>query len=349
MNALRCFAVLLACCAIAAAAVPQLINYQGRVAVRSTNTNFNGTGNFKFALINGASGATLWSNNGSSVAGSEPTAAVSLDVSNGLYSVQLGDATLANMSAIPPSVFSNPDVRLRVWFSETSSNFQRLDPDQRVTSVGYAMQAETVKDGAITRSKIAEAAVGSAQIAGGAVGAAQIADGSVRSAELAAGAVTHDKIASTPYLSVDEIGQLHVKALSVDELGGQLSTFTLEGVNGTTSATGVTLVTAPELANGTTDTSTGTDKFKTFTPGARTVTTGTVRRPLTNDLAWRIWVNQIVEQDGTDYHRVVRLELGGGITVSLLECFPTEYRIEQGPNGTFYETLSFKADRYEGF
>ena len=95
-----------------AAQMSQLVNYQGRVAVG--NVNFNGSGSFKFALVNGAGTTTFWSNDGTSIAGSQPTNAVSLTVNSGLYSVLLGDTSLANMTAIPVSVWSNADVRLRV-------------------------------------------------------------------------------------------------------------------------------------------------------------------------------------------------------------------------------------------
>jgi hypothetical protein len=73
------------------AAVPQMLNQQGRISVNGIN--FEGTGYFKFALVNGAGTVTRWSNDGTSVAGSEPAAAVSLSVSKGLYSVLLGDTT----------------------------------------------------------------------------------------------------------------------------------------------------------------------------------------------------------------------------------------------------------------
>ena len=75
------------------AQVPQIINYQGRVAVRLGN--FNGTGQFKFALVNGTGTTTYWSNNGTSVNGSEPSAAVPLTVVQGLYSVLLGNTALS--------------------------------------------------------------------------------------------------------------------------------------------------------------------------------------------------------------------------------------------------------------
>lgn len=122
--------------------VPSLLNFQGKIAVGTTP--FTGTGAFKFALVDGAGAVTFWSNDATSVAGSEPTAAVSLPVNQGIYSVQLGDAALANMTAVPTSVFTNPDVRLRVWFNDGTTGSQRLLPDQRVASVGYAMNAGEV-------------------------------------------------------------------------------------------------------------------------------------------------------------------------------------------------------------
>ena len=121
------------------AQVPQIINYQGRALVGSTN--FNGTGQFKFALVNANGSTTFWSNDGTSSGGGEPTNAVSLGVSNGLYSVLLGDTAITNMTAIPPSVFNNSDVRLRVWFNDGTHGSQLLTPDQRIASVGYAVTA----------------------------------------------------------------------------------------------------------------------------------------------------------------------------------------------------------------
>jgi hypothetical protein len=85
----------------ALAALPQVLNHQGRIAVQGVN--FDGNGQFKFALVNADGSVTYWSNNGSSVAGSEPTAAVTLAVSRGLYSVVLGNLALPNMTGIPSS------------------------------------------------------------------------------------------------------------------------------------------------------------------------------------------------------------------------------------------------------
>lgn len=138
------------------AQVPQMINYQGRLAVGSTA--FEGTGQFKFALVNGTGTITYWSNDGTSLAGAEPASAVSLPVARGNYSLMLGDAGLTNMTAIPNAVFNNADVRVRVWFNDGVNGSQLLSPDQRIAAVGYAMMAGDVKDGAVTAAKLAPGA-----------------------------------------------------------------------------------------------------------------------------------------------------------------------------------------------
>ncbi|MDZ4405425.1 hypothetical protein [Prosthecobacter sp.] len=171
----RGFALLaLASATVLHAQVPQLISYQGRVAVGTMN--FEGTGQFKFALMNADGSTTYWSNDGTSTAGSQPTAAVSLTVTKGLYSVLLGDATLPNMTVVPATVFTNADVRLRVWFNDGTNGSQLLTPDQRIAAVGYAMMAGNVPDGAITSAKLANGAVTSTQLASGAA-AANLASG----------------------------------------------------------------------------------------------------------------------------------------------------------------------------
>ena len=69
------------------AEVPNLLNYQGRIAV--SGANFTGSGQFKFAIVNDSGTVTFWSNNGSSTAGSQPTSAVALTVTRGLYRCSL--------------------------------------------------------------------------------------------------------------------------------------------------------------------------------------------------------------------------------------------------------------------
>src|ERR1043165_1054634 len=74
------------------AQVPQLLNYQGRVVVGTTN--FDGIGQFKFALVNSNGAVSFWSNDGTSSGGGQPSASVSLTVVKGLYAVLLGDTTI---------------------------------------------------------------------------------------------------------------------------------------------------------------------------------------------------------------------------------------------------------------
>ena len=120
--------------------VPQQLNHQGRVAVNGVN--FDGNGQFKFALVNANGTVSYWSNDGTSSAGSEPTSPVTLPVTKGLYSVLLGNTTLANMTALPPSALDHDDVRLRIWFNDGSSRgSQLITPDQRLAAAPYALLA----------------------------------------------------------------------------------------------------------------------------------------------------------------------------------------------------------------
>ena len=119
------------------AQIPQMINYQGRVVVNGTN--YHGTGQFKFALVDGSGTASFWSNDGTSTNKSEPTASIALTCNKGLFSVALGDTG----TPIPATVFTNSDVRIRTWFSD-GGGFELLSPDQRIVAVGYAMVAASV-------------------------------------------------------------------------------------------------------------------------------------------------------------------------------------------------------------
>jgi len=123
---------------------PTLISFQGKVT--ANGTPYSGVGSFKFAVVNAAGNTSYWSNDGTSAAGSEPTAIVPLTVTNGLFSVLLGDTTQSGMSApLGASVFSASDRRLRVWFSTTGlgGSFERLTPDYAIGAVPFALNAET--------------------------------------------------------------------------------------------------------------------------------------------------------------------------------------------------------------
>jgi hypothetical protein len=118
--------------------VPKMLNFQGRVSV--DGQPFTGTnGQFKFALVSEDGLTTFWSNDNTSVNGGEPTSGVAVDVRDGIYSVVLGGD---GMAPIPDTVFANNgNVWLRIWFNDGTHGFERLDPDQRILSVGYALRA----------------------------------------------------------------------------------------------------------------------------------------------------------------------------------------------------------------
>ena len=138
--------------ASAAAQVPGIISHQGKVTVNGTN--YTGTGSFKFALVDATGTHTYWSNDGSSTGGAEPASAVTLTTARGVFSVNLGDTTVANMTqAIPASVFTYSAVYLRVWFNDGVDGSQLLTPDRQITSVGYALVAASA--GSVAAANIA--------------------------------------------------------------------------------------------------------------------------------------------------------------------------------------------------
>ena len=143
---------------LSAHAVPPVLNYAGHVAVNGQP--FEGDGLFKFALVNSDGKITYWSNDGTSVNGSEPQASVKVSVSGGLYSLLLGNTAIPGMGAIDPQVFAqHSDAKLRVWFSDGVNGFQQLIPDRPFASVPYAFsagtaQSTTIADGSINKSML---------------------------------------------------------------------------------------------------------------------------------------------------------------------------------------------------
>ena len=131
------------------AQIPQLLNYQGRIT--DGGTNFDGAGLFKFALVNTTGTTNYWSNDGTLTG--QPATGVTLTVTKGLYSVLLGDTSVAGINiTVPTLIFTNTDIRLRVWFSD-GTGYQQLSPDQRIAAVGYAMVAGNVDPTADVRGQ----------------------------------------------------------------------------------------------------------------------------------------------------------------------------------------------------
>ncbi len=174
---------LLAAVNMANAQVPTKINFQG--LIKADGGNFDGTGYFKFALVDDTGSATHWSNDGSSSAGGEPTTATPLAVEDGILSVNLGE-TSRGMLPISPATFDDRRNYLRIWFDEDGvPPFTQLTPDQQIVSVGYAMMAARVADGVVSADALEAGAITSTAIADSAVTSAKLAENSVTSRELA--------------------------------------------------------------------------------------------------------------------------------------------------------------------
>jgi hypothetical protein len=108
-------------------------NYEGRVKIEGTP--FDGTGQFKFAIVNTSGSVSMWSNDGTSSDGQEPTGFISLPVNDGVFNVTIGDTTLG-MDEINGSIFySQTPLKLRIWFNDGTHGFQQLNPDHNLVNI----------------------------------------------------------------------------------------------------------------------------------------------------------------------------------------------------------------------
>lgn len=108
--------------------------YQGRVKVQGQA--FDGTGYFKFAIVSTSGTATLWSHDGTSVDGGEPTGFLPLPVSDGIFNVLIGDTSEGSQQPINGTIFnSKTPLKLRVWFSDGAHGFQQLLPDHTLVNL----------------------------------------------------------------------------------------------------------------------------------------------------------------------------------------------------------------------
>ena len=90
---------------------------------------------------------TYWSNDGTSSAGSQPAASVTVAVTQGLFTLTLGNTSLPNMTGIPAALFAEQsDLQLQIWFSDGINGFGMLSPLQNVTPVPYASFAENASN-----------------------------------------------------------------------------------------------------------------------------------------------------------------------------------------------------------
>jgi hypothetical protein len=299
-----------------------VLNYQGRVQVGTTD--FNGTGQFKFALVGADGTTTYWSNDGT--ASGQPAAAVALPVTKGLYSVLLGDTALPNMAAVPPTAFANPNVHLRVWFSDGVNGFQQFVPDQRLAAAAFALvagnaqSAASVQSGAITSAMLANGAVTSDKLAAGAVTAA-ISPGSFSGSLLVEGSITADKLAPTPIPT-----------------GG---TLTLIGANSTSVAANISWLQEPSKQSELSIAYSDIARRPSVILGSRKLGAWTIRRTLSTDFAWKEWVREFAGTGAAQ--RTVLIQFSGGPTLVMSNSFPTAYWIEASPTG-FLEHMTVQPE-----
>ena len=118
---------------------PQILNYSGKISV--SGQPYTGQAYFKFALVNRTGTVSYWTNDGNFTLVQQPPTAVAVTLSDGVYSVALGNASLTNMQAIPGQIFQDHnDAHLRIWFAQSASGpFDLLTPDQAIGSVPYAL------------------------------------------------------------------------------------------------------------------------------------------------------------------------------------------------------------------
>lgn len=159
------------------AAVPQVINYQGRVTDSSGDAIPDGIQRISFAIYDDAvGGTTLWSS------------AANIDVAGGLITYQLGSKI-----PLPDDLFSSDTVR---WLGITVGENPEAAPRLRMTSVAFAYHT--------LRSDSAQYA---STIADNSVTAATIQDGSITLADIGQNGATDGQIMKwngSQWTTVDE-------------------------------------------------------------------------------------------------------------------------------------------------
>ena len=82
----------------------------------------------------------IWSNDGTTGIGITPAGSVTVGVTNGLFTVNLGDPTVTGMAALPASVFNQASLQLLTWFNDGVNGFLPF-PAQTLTPAPYATLA----------------------------------------------------------------------------------------------------------------------------------------------------------------------------------------------------------------
>jgi len=136
------FTVFLSMSASAVTSVPTRMNFQGKITDASGATLVNGSYNMRFKLYTASTGGTVqWSEN------RLVSAAAGVTVTNGIFSVQLGDVT-----TLPASLFNQADLYFEVELptpaTATSSSPSwtegAMSPRNKLATTAYAYNSDTL-------------------------------------------------------------------------------------------------------------------------------------------------------------------------------------------------------------
>ncbi|WOO39301.1 hypothetical protein [Rubellicoccus peritrichatus] len=123
--------------------IKESFSYSGRISKDSTLP----TGNryFKFAIVETDGTTIAWMNSPdvNFPIDGQPDDAVTLEVTQGLFTVNLGDTSITNMAELPQSVHTIWDASgtaIRMWYSEDGNTFE-LFPDQPISNVPFAVRS----------------------------------------------------------------------------------------------------------------------------------------------------------------------------------------------------------------
>lgn len=107
------------------AQLPNIIPYQGNMSDTAGN-GYDGSYEFEFQILDG-SNSSLWS-----------SGSVNVSVSNGLYSVLLGNTGQPSLNA---SIFEENEIYLEISFNDGTNGMETLSPNVRILPVPYALRA----------------------------------------------------------------------------------------------------------------------------------------------------------------------------------------------------------------
>lgn len=121
----------------AAGSVPTRTSYQG--ALQRNGAPFDGVAQMKFVIFD--EDQSIWSHDGTSSEGSEPTGSVAVPVDDGVFTVLLGDAGMVSLTSTILAGAADP--KLRIWV-DTGDGFEQL-PDQPIAASAYAISAQSAQ------------------------------------------------------------------------------------------------------------------------------------------------------------------------------------------------------------